>query len=102
MTMKRNSKANETGIGNILKSLRIIRELTVKELADRLELSSSYICDVEANRKKLSLDMLERYSSALGVNRSTLLLFDEQGKEINYNHQKLLLIILQSLEKSEN
>ena len=46
--------------------------------------------------------MLERYSSALGVNRSTLLLFDEQGKEINYNHQKLLLIILQTLEKSEN
>lgn len=102
MENKQSSSQNDQGIGNVLKSLRIIRDLTVKELAEKMDLASSYICDVESNRKRPSLDMLERYSKALEVNRSTLLFFDEQGKQHNYNHQKMLLTILQLLEKSDS
>lgn len=98
--MDNNTNLNEKkeGIGNVLRSLRIIRDLSVKELANKMGLTSNYICDVESNRKRPSLDMLERYSNALEVNRSTLLFFDEEGKKNNYNHQKMLLNILQLLE----
>ena len=87
----------EQGLGNVLKALRIAQNQSVKALAERLEVSSAYICDMEANRKKPSLDMLERYSKALGVSRSALLYFDEQGKKHNYHHQHLLLEILKAL-----
>ncbi len=101
MDNRQSSNEKGTGIGNVLRSLRIIRDLTVKELADKMELTSSYICDVESNRKRPSLDMLERYSNALEVNRSMLLFFDEEGKKNNYNHQKMLLNILQLLETNK-
>ena len=95
------SNCKETGIGNVLKSLRIIRDLSVKELAERMGLSSTYICDVESNRKRTSLDMLERYSDALDVSRSMLLYFDEEGKKNHYNHKKMLLTILELLVAKE-
>lgn len=87
------------GIGNVLKSLRLIRDLSVKELADKMDSSSTYICDVESNRKSPSLKMLNRFSEALNVNCSTLLFFNEQSKENNYNHQKMLIDILRFLEE---
>ena len=102
MNDKQRLSQNNLGIGNVLKSLRIIRDLTVKELAEKIDSTSSYICDVESNRKRPSLDMLEKYSKALEVNRSTLLFFDEQGKQYNYNHQKMLLTILQLLEQNNS
>lgn len=100
LTRNRNSQDALGGIGSVIRSLRLIRDLSVKELADRMEISSSYICDVEANRKKPSLTMIERFSDALGVRSSTILFFDEEREKNNYNHQSLLLKILKILENN--
>lgn len=94
-----NSKENICGLGNVLKSLRIVQNLSVKELSEKLGLSSTYICDLEANRKRPSLDLLDKYSKVLGVHRSTLLYFDEEGKKNNYDHKKLLFSILKVFEE---
>ena len=97
--MVRNKTNKENiGIGNVLRSLRIINDLTVKELSEKMSLSSSYICDVESNRKKPSLDLLEKYSDVFGISRSTLLFFDEQGQQYQYEHKQLLFDILQRIQ----
>ena len=87
----------EGGIGNVLYSLRLIEKLSVKELAEKMGVSPTYICDVEANRKRPSLDRLELYSEALNVNVHTLIYFNEEGKKCRYNHKKLLFKILEEL-----
>lgn len=89
-------------LGKILRLLRTIQDMSVKELASKMEIAPTYICDVESNRKHPSLNMLEKYSVALGVNTSTILYFAEQDKKMNFSHQELLLSILQILTQNAN
>lgn len=85
------------GLGNVLKLLRIANDMSVKELADKMEVSSTYITEVEANNKNPSLNTLAKFSEALGVSKSTILYFDEEGSKHDYNYQQLLLKILQAI-----
>ena len=62
-----------------------------------MNVSSTYICEVESNNKKPSLDMLDKYSEVLEIKRSTILYFDEEIQEHGYNYQKLLFQILQKI-----
>ena len=100
MAFANRSINKEGGIGKVLYLLRIIENLSVKELSERMGVSPSYICDVEANRKHPSLNKLEQYSAALDVDTHTLIYFNEIGKNCRYKHKKLLLEILQEIEKS--
>ncbi len=88
---------SETGIGNVLKALRIAKNYSVTELSKKLNVSTSHICDMEANRRKPSLETLEKYSDALNISVSTLMYFNEEGKKHQYDHQKMLFQILTKL-----
>lgn len=87
------------GLGNVLKLLRIAKEMSIKSLATKMSVSSTYISEVEANNKNPSLDMLTKYSEALGVSKSTIMYFDEEGEKMGYNYQNLLLEILKEITK---
>lgn len=61
-------------------SLRIIRLYwgkTQAELAKDLGVSQSFISEIEKSKREVSLDLLGRYSRALKVPMSSLLLFAE-------------------------
>lgn len=88
---------SERGIGYVLKLLRIAKEMSIKELASIMKVSSSYICEIESNVKKPSFNMISRYSQALGVSKSTIMYFDERGGDLGYNYQLLLIEILQKI-----
>lgn len=90
-------KEKKKGLGNVLKLLRIAREMNTKELATKMEVSSTYISEVEANNKTPSLEMLAKYSEALGVSKSTIIYFDEEGEKNGYHYQELLLEILKKI-----
>lgn len=87
----------KVGLGNVLKLLRIAREMSIKDLATQMNVSSTYISEVESNNKKPSLEMLSKYSEALKVSKSTILYFDEEGEKNGYNYQRLLYTILQKI-----
>ena len=87
----------KVGLGNVLKLLRIAREMSTKDLATKMNVSSTYISEVEANNKKPSLEMLSRYSDALEVSKSTILYFDEEGEKNGYDYKRLLYTILQKI-----
>jgi transcriptional regulator with XRE-family HTH domain len=61
-------------------SLRIIRLYwgkTQAELARDLGVSQSYISEIEKAKREVTLDLLGKYSRALNVPMSSLLLFSE-------------------------
>lgn len=58
---------NNTEIGKKIKKLRKEKGLTQKELAEKSNLSRSYLADLERDRYNPSLDSLKSIANALGV-----------------------------------
>ena len=85
----------------VLRLFRIARDMTVKELADSMNVSSSYICDVERGVRNPSLETYQKYSEALRVPLSTIIFFDEEITNYGYNYRKLLISILQNVDSLE-
>jgi transcriptional regulator with XRE-family HTH domain len=62
------------GLGRALKTLRISRELGLRELATKANVPPGYLAELESGRKKNpSLDVLKRLARALGVPVTELL-----------------------------
>lgn len=50
-------------IGDVLKRTRAIYGLEATEMSELLEISKSYLSEIENNKKKPSLELLEKYSN---------------------------------------
>ena len=81
----------------VLRLLRISQDLSIRELSDKMKISSSYISDIERAVKKPSLDVIGKYSDALGVSKATILYFEEECQRTQYTYQELLLKMLQKI-----
>ncbi len=64
-------------INRALKLLRTYHQLTQVGLAARLEISNSYLSEIEKGVKPPSIDLLNKYSSIFNMPVSTILLFSE-------------------------
>jgi len=71
-------------IGEALKMFRSIHGCKAKDLAKLLEISPSYLSEIENSRKSPSYDLLEKYSDVFDVKLSTIILFTE-----DYDKNKL-------------
>lgn len=60
-------------IGDIIKKYRNEKGFTQKSLAEKANISRSYLADLENNRYNPSLDVLKAIAKALNVNSSMLL-----------------------------
>ena len=60
----------ENLIGVKIKSLRKERKLTLSQIADRTNLSISFLSQVERSKSSITLESLKKVSEALGVNPS--------------------------------
>jgi len=81
-------------LNDVLRLLRISKDWTIKELSQQMKVSSSYLSEIERGVKKPTLEMLDKYSEVMGVDRSTILYFEEEGSRNNYGYQELLLKML--------
>lgn len=64
-------------IGEILKRTRLIYGYKASDLSIKLDISPSYLSEIENNKKKPSLDLLEKYASVFDMKVSTLILLSE-------------------------
>jgi transcriptional regulator with XRE-family HTH domain len=65
----------------INRALRLTREfyrMKQVELAHKLSLSTSYLSEIEAGKKPVSLEILEGYAKVFDIPVSTFLLFKDQ------------------------
>jgi transcriptional regulator with XRE-family HTH domain len=60
-------------IGDTLKRLRNIYGYKAIELSKELGISSSYLSEIENNKKVPSIDLLQKYASIFGIKASSLL-----------------------------
>jgi transcriptional regulator with XRE-family HTH domain len=65
-------------IHRALKSLRGFHQLKQTELARRLEISNSYLSEIESGDKKPGIELLEKYSTLFKMPVSSILLFSER------------------------
>lgn len=65
-------------IGNRIKEYRNMQGLTQLELANKSNISRSYLADVEKNRYNASVETLQKIATALGISLSKLLTVEEK------------------------
>lgn len=68
-------------IGDILKRTRIIYGYKASEMSKMLGISSSYLSEIENNKKKPSYDLLRKYADIYGMKLSSLILLSENYEE---------------------
>jgi transcriptional regulator with XRE-family HTH domain len=95
-------------INDALRLVRLYWGLSQQQLAETVSVSQSVVSDIESGKKEVSLDLLERYSQALGVRMSQLLFFAEQieGEPVQTRGKLFIaervLKLLEMLKPSEN
>ena len=68
-------------VGNIIKSLRIKKNVSVFELAYRAKISQSHVYQLEEGSNKMSIDLLYRLMDALDTDENTILGIKEKDEE---------------------
>ena len=56
-----------------VKSFRKSKNLTQEQLAELCDLSTNYIGDIERNRRKVTIDTIEKIANGLNISPSELL-----------------------------
>jgi transcriptional regulator with XRE-family HTH domain len=65
-------------LNETIRLVRVFHDLSQKDVATRTGLSKSYISDLEAGNKRVTLDTLNKYAEAFDIPTSSLMLFSEQ------------------------
>jgi transcriptional regulator with XRE-family HTH domain len=68
-------------INRALKLVRQYHRMSQAGLAEKLELSKSFVSELESGNRKPSIDVLERYADQFKLPLSSLMLFSEQLDE---------------------
>jgi transcriptional regulator with XRE-family HTH domain len=66
-------KAHLEALGSLLRAQRLAADLTLRQLADRTNVSNAYLSQLERGLHEPSLGVLRAITSALGVPLGTLL-----------------------------
>lgn len=65
-------------IGEVLQRMRKIYGYKAIEMSEKLGISNSYLSEIENNKKKPSLELLEVYSNVFEIKVSSLILMSEK------------------------
>lgn len=76
--MKKKSNHSPGTLGEALRLFRVFHDLSVSELAKRLEVSSGYISLVEHGHKTPNLDLIARYAAIFETTSASILFFSEE------------------------
>ena len=85
---------------NVYRLLRIARDLKVKDVADKLNVTPAYISSIEAGKREPSIDKIKAYAEILGVDADTLLEF-RQSEKYPDKFENFLLVILKAIVESD-
>ena len=68
-------------IGEVLKKLRLLYSVSAKDLAHDIDISPSYLSEIENSKKTPSLELLNKYSQIFEIKVSTIMLMAEDYSE---------------------
>ncbi|WP_244265261.1 helix-turn-helix domain-containing protein [Leptospira kmetyi] len=86
-----------------LRLLRVFNDFKANEFAKKLEISTSYLSEIEKGKKKVTLDILNKYAEVLNTKTSTLMYIAEGFEKDSNKFRKILSTkIVEFLYKIEN
>jgi len=68
-------------LGEALRLIRVYHDLKQKQVAERLDISTSYLSEIEKGHKTPTLELVQRYSDAFGLPASSILFFAESVRD---------------------
>jgi len=77
-----------TMLHKALRLMRVFHNLSQKDLANKLDISKSYLSEIESGKKQPTLPLLDRYSQVFDVPVSSIMFFSEHIGE-KPGHRKL-------------
>lgn len=96
-----------TMLHRALKLLRSYHRLTQQQLADRLEISNSYLSEIEKGSKTASMELLGKYATVFSIPVSSILLFSERidadkpSDRIRFSASQKILKLLEWIDEGE-
>ena len=93
-------------IGDVLKRTRAIYGYRANEMCTMLGISASYLSEIENNKKKPSLEILEKYAEIYGIRLSSLILLSENIDEAEQTGKgpamirNMMMHLIQGMSKS--
>jgi transcriptional regulator with XRE-family HTH domain len=83
-----------------LKTIRQYHRLSQSDLAEQINISRSYLNEIERNKKEPSLEVLKKYAERFEVPLSSLMLFAEQGAGTTFDKARVFVAdkVLKMLE----
>lgn len=78
-------------VGEKLKAVRKAKGFTQEQIAERAEISDSYVSDVERGQRNISLETLEKLIRALDISPEELFHFDGILADNEIQEKKLLV-----------
>lgn len=98
-------------INDALRKVRLFHEMKQTDLANQLNISKSYLSEIESGKKKITLDLLNKYSDIFDIPTSSLIFFSEQIKQDdlhafsekfkNFCMNKILKIMEWNIDKND-
>jgi transcriptional regulator with XRE-family HTH domain len=89
-------------IGDTLRRLRGIYGYKAVEMREKLGISSSYLSEIENNRKMPSLELLQKYSEIFGIKLSSLISIMESysaARKQNKAQEQITKLMIGLIEK---
>ncbi len=80
-------------ISEALRTMRVFHDMAQKDLADKLEISKSYLSEIESGKKIPTLALLERYSQVFNIPSSSILFFSENLDESEVKIEKARVMV---------
>lgn len=94
-------------MGETLKLLRIFFGYKSVEMAKKLNISQSFLSEIENSKKNATLDLLNQYSKVLSIKVSTIVLLSESlendknsNKDIKHNIAGIGMKVLKILKEN--
>lgn len=79
-------------LNEALRLVRVFHDKKIKDLAIELEVSPSFITDIEKGKKKPSLELVNKYAKVFNTTKSALLFFSEEIENTPQKSKCKLLI----------
>jgi transcriptional regulator with XRE-family HTH domain len=84
-------------VGARIRELREIQNYTREGLAEKIDISSKFLYEIEMGKKGFSADILCRISTALSVSCDYIMLGDDTG----YRNKEKIICVLEQLEPKQ-
>lgn len=65
-------------LAEALRLVRVFHDMKQNELAERLQISKSYLSEIESGKKSPTIDLIDRYSREFAIPVSSIMFFAEE------------------------